>query len=237
MTERPVVYSASSVHAYEECHLQWWFGYVLAETGTESEPMRVGIQVHDYAEDVLLHLGTGYIAPNTSGRPEVQQLLRVFDKDILPTYRDPILIEAPFQIAVNDIPFSGILDALDKHDMPWGFANILRDTKTTGSRPRAGRYRFAMTGYWLGATDLGFPPDIAQLDYIVRTKNPYYWPEPMEPITDDDIAIFAAQLEAVANGVARADYRPTGLGTRACVSCPYKASCGPYERYQKEVSQ
>ena len=94
--------------------------------------------------------------------------------------------------------------------MPWGFANILRDTKTTGSRPSPGKYRFAMTGYWLGATDLGFPPDISQLDWLVRTKNPYYWPEAMEPITDDDIAIFAAELETVAEGVARGDYLPDG---------------------------
>jgi hypothetical protein len=34
-----------------------------------------------------------------------------------------------------------------------------------------------MIGYWLGAADLGFQPtNIPQLDYIVRTKQPYYWP-------------------------------------------------------------
>lgn len=231
MTERPVVFSASSVHAYQECHLQWFFGYVMAIDGIESEPQRVGIQVHDYAERVLRALGTEEVIRDTSQRPEVKALLRVFDSDILPTYREPVLIEAEFQLTVNDIPYSGILDALDRHDMPWGFANILRDTKTTGSRPSPGKYRFAMTGYWLGATDLGFPPDISQLDWLVRTKQPYYWPEAIEPFTDDDIAVFAAQLETVAEGVARADYRPTGLGTRACVSCPYRAACGPYERY------
>ena len=120
--------------------------------------------------------------------------------------------------------------------MPWGFSNILRDLKTTGSRPSAGKYRLAMTGYWLGSTDLGYEPEAAQLDYIVRTKTPYYWPEAMEPVTDHDIAVLAQTLETVADGVSREDYRPTGLATRACLSCPYKAICGPYDRYQKEVN-
>jgi hypothetical protein len=227
---RPVVYSASSVTAYENCHLQWWFTYVLQAEGEQSEAQRVGIKIHDFAERSLKHLGTAY----RSDDPEVVPLAKVWNEDILPTYRSPVLIEADFQLVVNGIPYSGIIDAVDEQDVPWGYALLLRDLKSTGKRPSPGRYRFAMTGYKLGAEDLlGRPIDGAQLDYIVRTKTPYYWPEAMEPITDVDVAIFAATLEAVANGVEREDYRPTGLGTWTCNTCPHRATCGPYQRYQE----
>lgn len=251
---RPVVFSASSVNSYLTCHLQWWFTHVLAERGLESEQQRVGLQAHDYAERTLRQLGTGYITPDTSPRPEVKALLRVWDRDILPTYRNPILIEAEFQLEINGIPYSGVIDSVDEHhigpvfEIDWDSegrdlidpggnewdAWILRDLKTTGSRPAKGKYRLNMIGYWLGATDLlGREPDAAQLDWIVRTKNPYYWPEVVEPIDEDDIANFAATLERVAEGVAKADYEPTGLGTWACKPCPYRHVCGPYQRYQE----
>jgi hypothetical protein len=239
MSERPVVYSASSVSSYQACHLQWWFTYILKEEGVSSEPQRVGIIVHDSAEFMLREL-TGW-QPSMADiakldfyvEAPVADVIDVFRNDILPTYRKPVLIEAEFQLEVNDIPFSGILDAVDQHDVPWGLANILRDLKSTGSRPSPGKYRFNMTGYWMGATDLGYEPDAAQLDWIVRTKTPYYWPEVMEPITEDDIAIFAATLETVAEGVERGNFEPTGLGTWACKSCAYTASCGPYQRYME----
>jgi len=222
---RPVVWSASSVNTYMDCHLKWYFTYVAALPSEASEPQKVGIAVHDYAEKVL-KVG-GYIAFD----PEIEPLVEVFHNDILPTYGDAVLIEAPFQIEVNGIPFSGVIDSVDKREVSWDEILILRDLKTTGSRPAAGKYRLAMTGYWLGATDLGFPPDAMQLDYIVRTKKPYYWPELMEPVEEYDIATFAATLQSAADGVQRADYQPTALGTRSCLYCGHRASCGPHQRY------
>ena len=230
MSERPVVFSASSVNAFQTCHLQWWLTYVAGETGVQSEPQRVGIKLHDFAERSLRNLGTHY----TTDDPEIVDLAKVWNRDILPTYRWPLLIEASFQLEINDIPYSGILDAVDEQDVPRGSALILRDLKSTGSRPSAGKYRFAMTGYMLGAEDLlQRKIDAAQLDWIVRTKHPYYWPEALDPIDDDDINVFAATLETVANGVAQGDYEPTGLGTWACKTCSHRAICGPYQRLEE----
>jgi hypothetical protein len=258
MSDRPVVFSASSVSAYLDCHLRWFFGYILNEKGEQSEAQRVGIAVHDYAERMLK--GLAKVREGSHARPVptptgLADLARVFDHDILPTYRDPVLIEAAFQIEVNGVPFSGIIDSVDRQDMPppgpfvdWDsegrdmidpypfYANILRDLKTTGSRPKAGRYRFNMIGYWLGARELGHEAAIMQLDYIVRTLKPYYWPEVVAAPDEDEIEWFAATLQAVADGVGRADYEPTGVGTRVCSYCSYKAICGPYQRY-KEVTQ
>ena len=176
----PVVFSASSVSAYIDCHLRWYFTYVLNMEGEQSEQQRVGIAVHDYAEGVLRQMRGDGQAVVVSEAPI--ELTGVFNRDILPTYRDPVLIEAAFQIEVNGIPFSGIIDSVDRHDIgvtdenDLVYTNILRDLKTTGSRPKAGRYHFNMIGYWLGARELGHEPAIMQLDYIIRTLKPYYWP-------------------------------------------------------------
>jgi len=254
----PVVFSASSVSAYLDCHLRWYFGYVLNEQGEQSEPQRVGIAVHDYAERMLK--GLAKVREGGHARPVpaptgLADLARVFDRDILRTYRDPVLIEAAFQITVNGIPFSGIIDSVDalpivpeEHDFPSYWAAevsgkypaayyILRDLKTTGSRPKAGRYRFNMIGYWLGARELGREPAIMQLDYIVRTQKPYYWPEVVAAPDEDDIEWFAATLQSAAEGVERADYAPTGLGTRACSYCGVRGICGPYTRYTANTNK
>jgi hypothetical protein len=239
---RPVVFSASSVNSYLECHLQWWFTYILAEEGAQTEPQRVGIDIHDYAEKRLswTRFQTERSASaealmqeaDREGLPaDIIPLAEVFDRDILPTYRNPVMVEQSFQLEVEGIPYSGIIDAVDEQDTPWGYEPILRDLKSTGSRPRAGRYRFNMIGYWLGARDLGREPSGMQLDYIVRTKTPYYWPEVQRIPDNDDLAVFATTLMRVADLIARADYRPTGLGTRACSSCPHAAICGPYQRF------
>jgi hypothetical protein len=187
-----VVFSASSVNAYLDCHLRWYFGYVLNEQGEQSEAQAVGIAVHEYAEKRL----RGESPPLPLDRT-VKPLAAVFDRDILPTYRTPLLVEASFQIEVNGIGFSGIIDSLDRQDMPppgsfvdWDsegrdmidpypvYANILRDLKTTGKRPAAGKYRFNMIGYYLGVTEgLDHEVHAIQLDYIVRTQTPYFWQE------------------------------------------------------------
>lgn len=249
---RPVVFSASSVNTYLDCHLRWYFSYVLNDEGEQSEAQAVGIAVHDVVEQVLKRtLPSDAFADD----PVIGDLIRLFNREILPTYREPVLVETPFQITVNGIGFSGVIDALDRQDIPpamygdfstyWAaevagivpqHANILRDTKTTSKRPAPGKYRFNMVGYYLGVTEgLDREVDAMQLDYIVRTQTPYYWPEVQALPDEDEIASFAATLERVADGVARGDYQPTGLGTYVCGYCPHQSTCGPLARY-KEIT-
>ena len=242
---RPVVFSASSLNSYLTCHLQWFFTYVLQAEGATSEARDTGVAIHEYAEKRLNWTrfeenrnsaaeATMRMADRADLPTPLFPLADVFDRDILPTYRDPVLVEAAFQLEINDVPFSGVIDSLDRQDYGAdAHVIILRDLKTTAARPSPGKYRLNLIGYYLGARDLGYEPKIMQLDYIVRTKKPYYWPEPVFVPDDDEIDEFAATLTHAADMVGAGNYQPTGLGTWACNYCPHAADCGPYQRHQE----
>jgi len=231
-----VVFSASSVNTYQLCHLQWWFTYIAAIPTEPTEPQAVGTAVHAHAESLLKIDDVTHFDPGDDPDPSIRTLVNVFRRDILPTYRNVLLVEQPFQIDVDGIPFSGVIDSLDEQDTSWGPENILRDLKTTKSRPPEGKYRYNMVGYYVGVTEgLDIGVTIMQLDYIVRTQKPYYWPEVVPVPDEDEIRGWAAQLEIVANHVARGDYEPTGLGTYVCNFCDYRSMCGPYQRLKERT--
>lgn len=239
------MFSASSVWAYETCSLQWWFAYVAALPAQPSYEMATGIAVHAAAEKVLrgklidfevdereaiaayrLAMADTPHLPDEMG----EGLVRLFLTDVAPGV-EPMLIEQAFQIEVDGIPYSGILDWYDKSFYLW-------DLKTTGSRPNKDgkRYWFNQVGYALGARDItGAEEAGTGLAYLVKTKAPYYWPVTSPPVTDDDIAAFAARLERVAESVERRIYEPDGLfKPGACKTCQYTAECGPYQRLNQE---
>jgi RecB family exonuclease len=152
-------------------------------------------------------------------------------------------VEEAFEIEVNGIGYSGAIDRLDAladpEDLdPWRAQLILRDTKVTHSRPRPGKYRLNMIGYALGVEHViaGRMPNLLVLDYIVRTKEPYYWPEYIDPPSATDVDWFAAQLEQAAEGIDAGRFEPLGLsGAFTCAACPHQAICGPYQRFQQHL--
>lgn len=219
---KPVVWSASSLNAYLTCPLRWWFSYIAVMPDESSEERAAGVAIHDYAEQ-RLNGSTDVHPDGISGMTEV------FDRDILPTFRKPVVIEQSFCIDINGIPYSGVVDSIDEQDH-----HVLRDLKSTKARPPAGRYRNNLIGYWLGAREeWGIECGSIQLDYIVRTKTPYYWPE-VQPIpSEDEIDIFAATLERAAAGVARGEFPASGVGTWSCRACGHASRCGPYQRYRE----
>ena len=234
-----MILSASSINTYNDCHLQWYFTYVERRPA-ESEAMTLGQGVHDYAEARLKGEDITVLE-----KPEVIALLEVFDRDIMPTYGEAVLVEAAFELDVEGVTYTGFIDSVDAHvgpleqDGPFlsSPANyIVRDLKTSKSRPRPDKYRDPLIGYYLGARELGYPADELQLDYIVKTKKPYYWPE-VQPVPDDDeIDVWAGQVARVAASIEMADWEPTGVGTWHCSTCPHKDICGPYDRWLEMTS-
>ena len=220
----------------------WYFEYVEMRDQPPNEPRETGIIVHDYAELVLL--GETPVSVPVHG-PEVTALFDVFIRDIAPTYDEPVLIEAAFELDVEGVTYTGFIDAVDRRLFETTadiFADedppkvIVRDLKTTKNRPRPGKYRNALIGYGLGARELGFPPDLFRLDYIVRTKQPYYWPEDQEVPDQDEIDIWASNVVRVHRSIEEGDWEATGVGTYVCSYCPFTDICGPYDRWKELTS-
>jgi RecB family exonuclease len=138
----------------------------------------------------------------------------------------PWLVEEPFEVEIDGIPYSGTIDRVDRDETV-----RLRDTKTTGSRPPGGRYDLTMTGYWLGLSGKhAVRADEVVLDWIVQTKTPYVWNEWIE-IDDAAIERFVFALRYAAESIAEGHFEPTGLDHPwACRTCEYRDICGPYQR-------
>lgn len=245
------VLSGSSVANYEDCHLAWYFEYVEARDA-RSEAMDLGQEVHDYAEWAL-KVATGEYG--TDGRvvtDEARRLIEVFRRDIMPTYGEVLLVEAGFELDVEGVTYTGYIDAVDVHveealvpsefdgrpvmDDRSTYQPIVRDLKTSKNRPRPGKYRDQLVGYYLGARALGHRADLLRLDYIVKTKQAYYWPEDQPVPDDDEIDLWAAKVVRVHRSIEEGDFEPTALGTYKCAGCSFKGICGPYERYQDLTS-
>lgn len=255
---RPVVFSASSITRYRECELAWYFTYILDEPGSSNVKAAIGIAVHDGAA-VLLRAARDHklaevdengdwfdkavvemnesLAMNLIGARTDTKLvpaaafesarlcLERYLEDVFPLI-DPVMVEEPFQFEIDGTPYSGVIDAGD---------GAVRDLKTTSSRPSSGdRYEIGMIGYALGYRQLtGHAEADRILDYIVRTLHPYYWPIRLGPATSEDIDRFANVVGEVADGVAAARFRPTGLDKRSvCTSCPHQFRCEPYLNLQ-----
>lgn len=231
---QPVVLSASSATTYIDCHMRWWFEYVLAVPHPPSEAQQVGIDVHERAEAILKRAQGVQLVGVLDFPPDqtVDQLALIFERDVLPTYETVAMVEQEFQITVNGVPYSGTVDSVDLHRHTWGDEYVVRDLKTTSASPGSGRYRFNMIGYWLGVREmLGVEPVGLQLDYIVRTKKPYYKPVYEPAPSEQEVAGWAATLWGVKNGIFHGEFGPTGLGTHVCNWCPFKSECAPYQRY------
>lgn len=221
-----LVLSKSSVNSYLACPLQWWFTYVAAMPGETSDNATLGIAVHDLAEKTL-----------RSGEPqswqaidkETRTLAALFEKEVWPTIGQPKYVEQSFIIEVDGILFSGYVDYVTE-------SHILCDLKTTQRRPKPGKYRFDFVGYWLGLQTLGFDAIAFRLDYLVRTKHPYYLPEMQDLPEDWEVASFAATLREVSDNINAGLFPPTGLEGYACKWCNHRNVCGPYAAMPQKES-
>lgn len=223
--EGGLVLSSTSVNTWLDCHLQWYFRYVLMYDSTPSEAISTGIAVHEHAE-MLLKQNT---LADGSVDPEVIDLIELWKREVKPQLGITQFVEAPYRIEVNGIAYQSILDVVDEQ-------GAVRDLKTTRRKPRPGRYQLAMIGHALGSRSLtGTIESDVVLDYLVRTRVPYYSREAKGgPVTDDEIDVFAGTLAAVADGIDREEYDATGLDSPwACAVCPYKSICGPRQRYEE----
>jgi hypothetical protein len=243
-----LVLSASSVAAYQTCHYRWRLEYIEMHSSVMGLPAAIGQAVHSgveawykgflmgVADPALLKvahdvLRTTFIFETASmADPEepldkalvqAQRVLQSYIEDVA-SITTPVLIEYGFLLSINGILFSGHLDLADNE-------RKVRDLKVKKTKPRNAKelYGFSRVGYALGYRDAtGEEESDFQLDVMIRLKRdrPYHVPFSTGPVTPGEIGVFAATLERTAEGIARGDFRPTGLGI-SCRYCPVKHAC------------
>jgi CRISPR/Cas system-associated exonuclease Cas4 (RecB family) len=246
----PLNLSASSVVTFLRCGHQWYLAYVEGRRAKPSLAQARGIAVHKAVEANMLQKVTSYkdesydymadafsqsweeegedgFAPDDSKQPgevkdEGYKLVELHHDEVSPLIQ-PMWVERPVQFDLNGITYSGQIDIVDEMFR-------VRDTKTTGSRPRPESYLFGMTGYAIAArqaNDGTVETDVV-LDYLVSTKKPYYLPiNAGGPVSNDQILRFANTVESVADAIRAGRFVPNGLtGRGVCDWCGYKEMCG-----------
>jgi hypothetical protein len=148
-------------------------------------------------------------------------LTTIYQEQVAPVVQ-PVLVEEQIQAEINGIPYSGFLDVTDHN-------NRIRDTKTTGKRPIGDAYKLSMTGYavlfrhYSASIESGIT-----LDYLIRTKKPYYLPIEGGTVDDGEIRRFAGVLGGVSGGISAGSFPPNGLVNGSCSWCGYADLCPAY---------
>lgn len=246
----PLNLSASSVVTFLRCGHQWYLAYVEGRRAKPSLAQARGIAVHkaveanmlqkiDTKEDAPVDVmkdafndaweqeGEDGFAPDDNKKPgevkdEGYKLTELHHSEVSPLIQ-PMWVEQPVQFDLNSVTYSGQIDIVDEMFR-------VRDTKTTGSRPRPESYLFGMTGYAIATRQAlgGLPETDVVLDYLVSTKNPYYLPVSAGgPVSDDQILRFANTVESVADAIRAGRFVPNGIQARGvCDWCGFNEMCG-----------
>jgi hypothetical protein len=248
------VLSASSVATFLRCGRQWEFAYAYAIKSPPTLRLVIGNAAHEAVEtNYRQKMDTGLDLPIDDVKDafstafdrlatEVEHdddededespkqskdsgivLVGNYQHQVAPTIQ-PVIVEEQIQFRVNEIPFSGYIDLVDQHRQ-------VRDLKTTKRKPQRNDYLISMIGYAIGFRQAtGEVERNVILDYMVRTKQPYYHPVPSEgPVPDSAIRQFAKIVESVATAISKGSFIPTGLTNNACSWCGYKRICPDYQ--------
>ncbi|NJD62855.1 MAG: PD-(D/E)XK nuclease family protein [Deltaproteobacteria bacterium] len=242
----PLVLSGSSLSTYLRCGMQWEFAYVKRIRRPPRVRMVVGTATHEAVEvnyrhkremgedlplpDVLDAYSTAFDrevveAEDDEDKGEAKDqgivLTSIYQKEVAPTVW-PVMVEEQIQADIDGIPYSGFLDVTDHN-------NRIRDTKTSGRRPVEDTYKLSMTGYAIlfryhtQTMESGIT-----LDYLIRTKKPYYLPVEGGAVDDGEINRFANVLQRVAGSIETGSFPPNGLINGSCSWCGYADICPAY---------
>jgi hypothetical protein len=241
------VLSGSSLATYLRCGLQWEFAYVRRIRIPPRVRMVVGTATHAAIEtnyrqkietgqdlplpEVLDSYSDSYdteIAAVEDPDEDIGEakdqgvaLTQIYQQQVAPVVQ-PVLVEEQIQAEINGIPYSGFLDVTDHN-------NRIRDTKTTGKKPFGDAYKLSMTGYAILFRHLTDTVETGiTLDYLIRTKKPYYLPIEGGPVDDGEIGRFAGILEGVSESIGQGSFPPNGLVSGACGWCGFREICPAY---------
>jgi len=236
--ETPIRLSYSSISTYELCPLQYKFRYVEAKPGRRTPALGFGETLHEalrrfHAQPVpvapKLEQLLGYLddawdstayrneQEERAYRSHAQEVLISYHKDNARNFRVPVALEQRFQIDVDGVTVSGVIDRMDRH--PDGSYEIV-DYKTSRRLPprKYVESDLQLSIYYLAAWEVwGILPERLTLYFLL----------PAQPMTvtrgPDDLAATRARIAEVAAGVRAGAFKPKE--NRLCDWCDYQAQC------------
>jgi putative RecB family exonuclease len=236
--ETPIRLSYSSISTYELCPLQYRFRYIESRPGRRTPALGFGESLHEalrrfHAQPVPvapnLEVLLGYLddawdpAAYRSEQEErayhshAREVLIAYHKDNAKGFRVPVALEQRFQIDVNGVTVSGVIDRMDR--APDGSYEII-DYKTSRRLPPR-KYVEAdlqLSIYHLAAYEVwGILPDRLTLYFLL----------PGQPMTvtrkPEDLAATRARIAEVAGKIRAGAFEPKE--NRLCDWCDYQAQC------------
>jgi putative RecB family exonuclease len=236
--ETPIRLSYSSISTYELCPLQYKFRYVDAKPGRRTPALGFGETLHEalrrfHAQPVpvapKLERLLGFLDEawdSTAYRNEqeerayrnhAQEVLISYHRDNAPNFRVPVALEQRFQIDVDGVKVSGVIDRMDRH--PDGSYEIV-DYKTSRRLPprKYVESDLQLSIYYLAAWEVwGILPERLTLYFLL----------PAQPMTvtrgRDDLLATRARIAEVAAGIRAGSFAPKE--NRLCDWCDYQANC------------
>jgi RecB family exonuclease len=236
--ETPIRLSYSSISTYELCPLQYKFRYIDARPGRRTPALTFGESLHEalrrfHAQPVpvapKLERLLGYLdeawdpsayrneQEERAYHSHAREVLIAYHRDNAPSFRVPVALEQRFQIDVDGVRVSGVIDRMDRH--PDGSYEII-DYKTSRRLPprRYVESDLQLSIYHLAAWEVwGIIPQRLTLYFLL----------PGQPMTvtrtEDDLAATRARIADVAAGIRARSFEPKE--NRLCDWCDYQAHC------------
>jgi RecB family exonuclease len=236
--ETPIRLSYSSISTYELCPLQYKFRYLDAKPGRRTPALTFGESLHEalrrfHAQPVpvapKLERLLGYLddcwdrsayrseEEERAYRSHARDVLVAYHKDNAPRFRVPVALEQRFQIDVDGVRVSGVIDRMDRH--PDGSYEII-DYKTSRRLPprRYVENDLQLSIYYLAAWEVwGVIPERLTLYFLL----------PGQPMTvtrsREDLDATRARIAEVAAGIRAGAFQPKE--NRLCGWCDYQAHC------------
>jgi RecB family exonuclease len=236
--ETPIRLSYSSMSTYELCPLQYKLRYLDGRPGRRTPALAFGESLHEalrrfHAQPVPVPPTVAQLMgfldeawersvyasrdEERAYRDHAREVLTAYHRDNVTGFRVPVALEQRFQIDVDGVTVSGVIDRMDRH--PDGSYEII-DYKTNRRLPPRKYIErdLQLSIYYLAAWEVwGILPDRLTLYFLL----------PGQPMTvtrkPQDLDVTRSRIAEVAEGIKAGRFLPQE--NRLCDWCDYQAQC------------
>ncbi len=246
--ENPIRLSYSSISTYELCPLQYKLRHLEGRPGRRTPALAFGESLHEalrrfhaqpvpvapgpaklmsYLDEAWDRSAYGSRDEERAYRDHARQVLAAYHADNAGAFRVPVALEQRFQIDVDGVTVSGVIDRMDRH--PDGSYEII-DYKTNRRLPprKYIEQDLQLSIYYLAAWEVwGILPDRLTLYFLLHGQ----------PMTvsrrPEDLDATRSRIAEVAAAIKAGRFEPRE--NRLCDWCDYQARCPLFaHRFERE---